>query len=362
MKAFLILLCLFSVGFVIAPQGQIRTDKLDSLFEELHQRQAFNGNVIVARSGEILYQRSFGYADATQQQTLNDSSVFELASVSKQFTAMGIMLLEARDLLDYDDFVSDYIEDFPYPSVTIRYLLQQRSGIPDYLAYGEAHWDPEKIGSNADVIAYYQTEQPALSFPAGSQFQYANINYVLLAEIIKIISHASYQDFLHEYIFEPLQMTQTRSYTTRWAEGEMLENYAMPMAYDVSSNSYREAWGGTEYPLVAAASGIEGDGSIVSSGPDLVRWEQALRENTLLSADQMAVAYTPAVLPDGSRSEYGFGIYLDPKRNKAWHWGGWAGVQTSFVRYLDSETVAIYLKNVENHDWSWLGRFEKLVR
>ncbi|MEL7530113.1 MAG: serine hydrolase domain-containing protein [Bacteroidota bacterium] len=361
MKAFLILLCLFSVGFVIAPQGQIRTDKLDSLFEELHQRQAFNGNVIVARSGEIVYQGSFGYADVAQTQPLNDSSVFELASVSKQFTAMGIMLLEGQDQLDYDDPVAEYIEDFPYPEITIRYLLQQRSGLVDYLSFAE-DWDPAQIASNADVLAYYRTKQPALRFPAGSQFKYANINYVLLAEIIKNVSQQTYEAFLHAQIFEPLQMSQTRSYTTRWSKSEQIDNYALPMAYDASRKSYKEAWGGTEYPMVAAASGIEGDGSIVSTGPDLVLWEQALRENRLLTAEQMAVAYTPAVLPDGSLSEYGFGIYLDPKRKKAWHWGGWAGVQTSFVRYLDTETVAIYLKNVESNDWSWLGRFEKLIR
>ncbi|MFK7921223.1 MAG: serine hydrolase domain-containing protein [Bacteroidia bacterium] len=361
MKTLLVLLCLFSFGFVLAPQGKIRTSKLDDLFDELYQRDAFNGNVIVARAGEIVYQRSFGYGNAARTQFLNDSSVFELASVSKQFTAMGIMLLEADGLLDYDAAASQYLLDFPYPEITVRYLLQQRSGLLDYLAFAE-RWDPKQIASNADVLAIYRSEIPPLTFPAGSKFEYANINYVLLAEIIKSVSGDSYGKFLRKRIFEPLQMTQTRSYTTRWSQGEQLANYAAPLAYDASTKTYFEAWQSPAYPLVAAASGIEGDGSIVSTGPDMIKWEQALRANKLLSAIQMQAGYMPAILPNGNTSDYGFGMYLDPKRKKAWHWGGWAGVQTSFVRYLDTETVAIYLKNVESYDWSWLGRFEKLVR
>lgn len=349
---------LFYFGLILQP---INGEKLDELFEDLHARKQFNGNVIVARAGEIVYQASFGFADSAQTIPLNDSSVFELASVSKQFTAMGIMLLEADSLLDYDEPASKYIPDFPYPEITVRYLLQQRSGLVDYLSFGE-RWDPSVVATNADVLAVYRQERPVLAFPAGAKFAYANINYVLLAEIIKNVSGQSYADFLRDRIFLPLEMKHTRSYSTRWSEGEQIANYAMPLAYDPSKQGYYEAWGTEDYPLVAAASGIEGDRSIISTGPDLVRWEAAIRSNHLLTAEQWAVAYTAPTLADGSRSDYGFGMYLDPKRKKAWHWGSWAGVQTSFVRYLDSETVAIYLKNVESYDWSWLKRFEKLTR
>jgi CubicO group peptidase (beta-lactamase class C family) len=337
--------------------------KLDQLFTELQARGNFNGNVIVARQGEILYQKSFGFADYASQRMLNDSSVFELASVSKQFTAMGIMLLEEAGKLTYEDTVSQYFGDFPYPEVTIRHLLTHTSGIDDYIYHGD-HWDPDQIATNQDVLAFYQEQKPALKFATGDAFSYANTNYVLLAEIIKQVTGQEYGEFLAENIFEPLGMRRTRTYQ-RWAEEEDLDNYAVPhVSYTDHENKtvYVDPVKTHLYPLLVASSGIEGDGNIVSTTADLVAYYEAVRTHQLVSAKTLQAAFSPTPLNDGSLSWYGFGMYLSQKGEKNWHWGSWPGLQTSYTFFPEDGTIAIYLKNVESQDWSWVRKWEKLAR
>jgi len=111
---------------------------------------------------------------------------------------------------------------------------------------------------------------------------------------------------------------------------------------------------------IIRSSAIQGDGSIVSTVDDLLKWTVALNSNALLNPETLKEAYTAYKLNNGRKSEYGFGMYI--KKNKAWHWGGWPGIQTSYTRYLDKDLVAIYLKNVESYNWEWVGKFEKIVQ
>jgi len=354
MQRLLFLLLLTCWVFINCANAQVNQPKLDRLFTNLEKAGDFNGSVLVARGDEILYERYLGFADHETQRPISGNTVFELASMGKQFTAMGIMILKERGELDYDDLVEKHLPSFPYPQVTIRHLLNMASGIPDYLQFSDV-LQPGSIPTNQNVIDFYVEKKPDLLFAPNTRFAYSNINYLLLASIIAESSGTSFSTFLEANIFTPAGMTATRSYNSRFTQGEVLPNYAYPYVKANGQLVRVEDNPSTKY--VIAASAIEGDGSIVSTPYDLLKWAKGLREHRFVSAATLKEAYTPATFQDGSRGEYGFGIYIGEK--KVWHWGGWPGVQTSFTHYLDENTVAVYLKNVESHNWKWVKQFEK---
>jgi len=350
---FFLLSCL---AFTITAQAQVNPQKLDRLFYSLHREGNFNGTVLIAQGENIIYQSHYGYANQEQRRLITKNSVFELASVSKQFTAMGIMILQERGLLYYDDAVDKYLSEFPYPGLTIRHLLNMTSGLPDYIEL-PGLLPADTIATNQLVFDFYTREKPALLFQPNTRFAYANINYLLLASIIEQVTDTPFAIFLDAVIFSPAGMKQTRSYTTRFTEGESLENYARP--YVVVDGQLVPAAENPATPYVITGSALKGDGSIVSTALDLVKWSNSLQNNLFVSSATLAEAYTAPVYTDGTKGEYGFGMYIG--KQKVWHWGGWPGVQTSFTRHLDEGTTVIYLKNVETHNWAWLKQFEKLT-
>lgn len=337
-------------------EAQINSSKLNKLFAELEANGEFNGSVIIAKGSEVLFKANIGFADFENKVPINDSTRFELASMGKQFTAMAIMLLQESDQIEYDNSIQNYFPELPYKEVTVRHLLTMSSGIPDYLNFSDS-FDGKSILNNKDLIAFYNSKKPVLEFTPGDQFKYSNINYVLLAEIIQLVSKKTFAKFLEEHIFIPLEMTNTKSYTTRFTKNDILTNYAYQ--YIKKENQYIRTDYNESTKYIIATSGIEGDGSIVSTNLDLLKWTLALTENKLVSKETLTEAYTPYTLNNGDKSEYGFGIYL--KKNEAWHWGGWPGIQTSYTRYIDKDLVVIYLKNVESRSWNWLKKFNKLT-
>ena len=153
---FVLLSCVYKAG-----AQDHRMQKVDSLFTALFNKQEFNGNVLIAEKGYILYQKSFGLRDEAQNLPLDDNSIFELASVSKQFTAMGIVLLEQKGKLKYDDPISKYIPELSsYKGITIRQLLNHTGGLPDYMQLIGTKGDTTKINTNKDIIALFAKEKP----------------------------------------------------------------------------------------------------------------------------------------------------------------------------------------------------------
>ena len=156
----------FYLSFLIlACNNQKETNSLASQMDEYLAGQQkyfrFNGNVLVAEKGNIIFQRSYGYAHFDSQRLLNDSSVFELASVSKQFTAAGILLLKDRGQLQLTDSLRHYFPELPYANITIWHMLTHTSGLPDYESAMNARWDPSVIAFNNDMFAFLAAEKPA---------------------------------------------------------------------------------------------------------------------------------------------------------------------------------------------------------
>ncbi|HTL07248.1 MAG TPA: serine hydrolase domain-containing protein, partial [Chitinophagaceae bacterium] len=185
LPALLLLLPLFSVA---QWKGKIKT--VDSVLTVLNEQQLFNGTVLIAEEGKVLYKKAFGIAGA-QRPPLTTASAFNLASISKQFFAMMIMQLKERGQLQYDDPVLQYLPSFPYSNITIRHLLNQVSGLPEYFDIAERHRTLLDTLTNASMLALLASNKPALRFTPGERFQYCNTNYTTLASVVEKVSGMS---------------------------------------------------------------------------------------------------------------------------------------------------------------------------
>src|SRR5699024_6811928 len=178
---------LISITFISNITFGQKTQKkqLDSLFTSLFNKKMFNGNVLIADKGEILFQKSFGLANEQTKRELNNETIFELASVSKQFTAMGIVLLEKQVKLKYDDYISKYIPELSfYGNIIIRNLLNHTGGLADYMELFEKKWNKTKFANNKDIINEFAKYKPAVVFQPGEKYEYSNTGYALLGLII----------------------------------------------------------------------------------------------------------------------------------------------------------------------------------
>ncbi len=333
-----------------------QVDEIDSLFRHSARSMQFNGNVLVVNNNRILYQQSFGYSDFGHKTPLTAETAFQLASVSKQFTAIAILMLYQKQMLDLDDSLQRFIPELPYPGVTLRNLLNHTSGVPDYLALVENEWKENKLPDNEDLIRLFVMNPVPAYFSPGARFAYSNTGYALLASVIERVSGLSFTSFLRRHIFTPLQMQYTFTATEVFANG-------FPVKWVASGHRGFRRRQVLEAPTIH--DHILGDKGVFSSTGDLFRWDVALSENQLLSSDIIAKAYSPAVTRKGKEIPYGFGFRLRQDLNQEifYHHGTWQGFRTSFIRYPQSGNAIIILNNVnQRHNNEMIEKTEALMQ
>ena len=321
------------------------SQKIDRLVKDSYEQEFFNGNVLAAKNGEIIFQRAYGLADPFTNTPLTLDSNFNLASVSKQFTAMAVMILKARGKLSYDDEITRFLPGLPYPGVTVRHLLNHTGGLPDYMNLFASKWDPDqpnsalkKTASNADIVALLKKHAPPRDFEPGANWAYSNTGYCLLASIVEAASGAPFHQFLKEGIFDPLDMKQTLVYSK--IRNPPITNRTLGFRRSVDGKGY-------EPNDLIYLDGIYGDGAIYSNLADLFKWSQALSSQKLLPRADLDEAFNPARLNDGGAHPYGFGwslLEIGGQRAVA-HSGGWVGFRSYIVRRLESGDVVIVLAN-----------------
>lgn len=327
--------------------AQDRNRRLDSLFTALYDSSRFTGNVLIAENGAPIFQKSYGMAFREMGLELDSNSVFELASVSKQFTAMGIMLLKKAGRLSYEDSLRKFIPELPYHSITVRQLLQHTSGLPDYESLSEKEWDRKQIMTNDAMIRLLAEKQPPCLFAPGEKWEYSNTGYALLASIIERVSGMSFPEYMSRYIFRPLGMDRTTVYRKRY-EKRVLENYAYGYVKDSSGRFVMADSLPATATLVYSLDGIFGDGVVNSTTGDLLKWDQALYTGKLVSQDMLQEAFTDAVLNNGKSFPYGFGWFLLNHENFGRimnHSGGWPGYVTWMERHPRDNKTIILLAN-----------------
>ncbi|GIO42338.1 serine hydrolase domain-containing protein [Paenibacillus apis] len=326
--------------------------QLSALMEQI--REHFNGVILVAEQGKPLLYEAVGFAELSQGQeparTLTTESMFELASVSKPITALGIIRLHQAGLLELDDTVSRWLPELPYPGITIRHLLTHTSGLPDYIALFSEKWNPAQIAVNADVLNMLAAHRPAPLFAPQDSWMYSNTGYIMLAILIERISGQSYADFLSEQIFQPLGMARTRIYNRRLDPDAVPSNYAWGYVYRLEHGGYVLPDAVPAMNYVHYLDGLQGDGMVNSTAMDLLRLDRALYDDKFIQPQLREAMFTPVTLHNGETFDYGFGWLIEqhPQLGRAVsHSGGWPGYATFLKRYIERDLTIILLQNGE---------------
>jgi len=320
---------------------------LDAIFAPLADAKSPGVAVLVRQNGRTLFERGYGdHIDATTD--------FRLASCTKQFTAMTIMLLVHDGKLQYDRRLTDIFPDFPAygQAITIRHLLTHTSGLPDYedLMKGDT-WTAAHQIQDEEVLGLLK-HQTAGKFAPGTGWAYSNSGYVMLGMIVAKVSGKPFGQCLHERILNPLRMSHTLVY--------------VKAKNTVPNRAYGHTKEGDHFIETdqSSTSATQGDGGIYSNLEDLAKWDDALESHALLSETEMRAALTPVKLNDGSEPHwpvnsnddnlhpgkpvaYGFGWFLDPfeGRPRMWHTGSTMGFRTVIERFIDERLTIVVLCN-----------------
>ncbi len=307
--------------------------RIDTLYQKLYKANQFNGNVLVAKGSEIIYKKSFGYCVKEKNAFLNDTTLFQLASVSKVITSIATLLLYEQGKLILDKPVADILIDFPYKDITVRHLLSHRSGIPNYAYFCDAFLKGETaILSNQDILNVIVKNKPVCYLKPNQRFNYSNTNYALLALIIEKISGKTYSDFLKQELFIPLGMKHSYTYhSVDFFESNFSQGYTQSFK-KVANDRY---------------DGVMGDKGVYTTTYDLFLLSTALFQHRLLSEQTQALAYTP-LSSEKKLSNYGLGwrmrnMYTPAK--EVFHNGWWHGYRTAFHRRLKDSVTIIVLSN-----------------
>lgn len=306
---------------------------VDSLFAAYTGTAVPGASVIVIQDGQVVVRRAYGMADLERRVAATPETDYRLASVSKQFTAMAVMLLAKDGKLRFDQPIRDFLAELPPATraVTVRHLLNHTSGLWDYEAL-----IPESRTEQLtdDDVLTLVASKDSLSTPAGMAYCYSNSGYVLLGMIVARVSGMAFPEFLRTRIFGPLGMRSSAAHV----EGR---DTVPNRAYGYSPRG--GAFAQTDQSVTSATLG---DGGIYSNVDDLARWDRSLSDATLIDRGSLAEATTPPVLPGGP-SEYGFGWFIDTYRGeKRWrHTGETSGFRNAILRFPDRRLTIVILTN-----------------
>lgn len=343
MRKYFLATLLFACTMGYAQKQEYRG--IDSILLPAAGKQPINAVVLIAEKGKVVYEKAMGYRRFADKEPLQKTDVFELASVSKQFTAMVIMMLHEKALLQYDDPVEKYL-DIPYKGITIRHLLTHTSGLPDYQEIMDTHWDKSKVAGNPDILAYLNRYAPPKLFEPGEKYQYSNTGYVLLASIAEKVSGRDFIEFCQAEIFRKLGMKHTAIRTL--AEKAAVQNFAIGHIYVKEKNDFIRADSFPSSDYTIWLGNRKGPGRISSTAQDLLKWDQALYTEKLVKQSTLAEAFQPMVLNNGSISNYGFGwipVTNDPSGLIVWHNGDNPGYKTEIMRFIGKQKTLIILCN-----------------
>ena len=345
--------------------------KTDAIFSAMSSPDAPGFAVLVRKDGQTVFERGYGLRDLRTKTKIDAQTNFRLASFTKQFTAMAIMLLVHDGKLRYEETLTEIFPDFPAygKTITVRNLLNHTSGLPDYEDLMDAVektkgsiWTPEKQIQANDVLELLKKEN-AGKFAPRTSWSYSNSGYVALGLVVAKVSGKSYGKFLYQRIFAPLKM----NHTVVFQKGKnKVANRAFGHTVYVLTHNWRDKI--PEQTDQSSTSATLGDGGIYSNLEDLGKWDDALQNHTLLSEKEMQPALTPARLADGSEPHwpkepnddnlapgkpvsYGFGWFLDPYegRQRMWHSGSTMGFYSIIERFIDERLTVIILSN--RTDW-----------
>lgn len=334
MKQSIKALSFFTFALLVALTGTAQADKVDDYVKAEMQRQHIPGlSIAVVKDGKVIKAEGYGVANAEHNIPAKPEAVYQIGSVSKQLIATGIMLLMQEGKISLDDKISQFLESTPdtWKEITVRHLLTHTSGI----VREAPGFDPLKIKPDADVI---KTAYPLpLRFTPGEKWEYCNVGYFALAEIIRKISGKPWGDYLHERVFMPLEMNATRTTTVT----EIIPQRA---------NGY--VWRNGKFSNAETFIALRPSGAFLSTVLDLAKWDAALYTDKILKPETLRQVWSPVKLNSGATHPYGFGWELSSVAgHKLVHHGGsLPGFRAQISRFMDDKLSVIVLTNGDNAD------------
>lgn len=368
-------------------------DKLDTMFQELYPENEPGAAVLILKGDKILYDKGFGLADLETGAKIDGNTFFNIASVSKQFTATAMLKLAEEGKISLDDNVKKYFPEFKgdfFEQVTIRHLLSHTSGIGDY----RPREDRDFVLYATDEQCYkYMENLKSLHFAPGTEYQYMNPTFQLCFIIIQKVTGMGFEQYMKENIFTPAGMDQTVYFSPDKQIPNMSHGY-IPIEESESSNTdsdrtpeaqaaakkqqesapvignWREYDYGEETFFATKA-----DGGIYTSTHQFVQWEKALRNATVLSAEAIKEAHTPKIQVSGSKfssyqnrphTHYGYGWFIenDPEfTERIYHTGDNGGYQIYAGRYPASDLLILIFANRSDYDrWTNVKKVDAIAK
>ncbi len=348
---------------------------MENLARASREKGGFNGAWLYAENGEIVSKGALGCREPESTLPIGEDTIFQLASVSKNFTAAAVMLVVRDGKLGLDDKIITYFPELTaYEGVTVRHLLTHTSGIPDY--FDDADWfidlwkNEKRVPGNDEIVRFLLETKAEPYFAPGEGLEYSNTGFNLLALLVERLSGIPYEEFLQRRLFEPAGMTSTRSCHIR-RDGIPFENFAR--ATVIENDKWVADVDSEEVCDVTAFDGLNGDDYVYTNIFDMLKWDRALREGRVLTLEEQKLMYTPAKLNNGEDAVYddedgqGYGFGWAISRDEELglvvsHSGGMPGVFTWYERFIDADRVLVFLTNRDQKDYRAIESYMQGVR
>ncbi|MCP5103246.1 MAG: beta-lactamase family protein [bacterium] len=323
-------------------QNDLLKQKLHNHFRTLTHKGLYSGAVLINWSGEVLLKDGYGIADNDKGKPNRSSTAYGIASMSKAFTAVSIMMLEERGLLSVNDKLTDYLPDYPNgDNISIHQLLNMTAGVPDFFGNALSSGNMSKFHTPEELLQYFINDPP--DHAPGTEWTYCNSCYILLGIILEQVSGMTYKEFIETEIMAPLDMRRS-SYPMldRLDDSTVLEKafpYKKAVTYENAGIIPPEPADFLN-PTVAFSAG-----GVFSTVMDMYKWHRALSTDQLVSPQTLERIFTPGL------GNYGYGWYIESleiagrEHKLIWHWGSYIGYHSFIARFVDDETVIILLLN-----------------
>ena len=321
-----------------------RVAMAEKAFDEMHRSQYLNGVVLYAEGEQVIFKKAYGWRNLVKQKdSIRLDDQFQLASVSKMFTAEAVMLLYSRGLLDYDDDITKYLPEFPYQGITIRNLLNHRSGLSRYETLADERWPDRGVPvSNDDIVKLYAQYKPDPYNQPDVTFHYTNVNYALLANIVEKVSGRHFEDFMRDEVFAPLGMERSFIYSLRGVDRIKTYVETDVQGHDLLRKGARRAQ--DDY-----LNGVLGDKGMYSTVEDLYRFRVAIDYGLFLPDSIQQEAFVPGSPLWKKGENYGFGWRMNENHpGVLFHFGWWKGYRSFFIRDIAKRRTLIVLTNTNS--------------
>ena len=335
---------------------------MDSLARAACEKGVFNGVWLYAENGEIVSKGAYGFRDAEDKLPVEEDTIFEMASVTKMFTATAVMLLVREGKLSLDDEYTEYFPEYPYKGVKVRHLLTHTSGMPE--DFSTDNWvcpawtEEHRIPPCSEILRFICDSGEEADCAPGERFEYTDIGYCLIANLVEKVSGTPFEEFLKKNVFEPAGMKDSAIYHTR-RDGRPSDRFARNMVLEEDGSYVPSDVSESSAPYVVGSDGLNGCDYLYTTIFDMLAWDRALREEKVLTLEEQKVMFAPVVLNSGEEFVddddegygLGWGILRDDEHGLiVSHSGGMPGLETWFEHHVDEDRTMIIFSCREYSD------------